>query len=265
MGVAFLHGNGGGGIGGLNFDVKVYTSENNLPSTAKENSIAAITASGSTSWVFSFIEPSDTSVIWFKIGTESSISFNMLKKNAIYVYPISCNAHNGEKWHTIESWIYKSSGWVKFSELVTATYLYQPGDTCDELTGGYKLVGITNDAPTIDYGETSMVIYAARHPQVGSYKKSIAYTTNQIDLTDLNTLTLEGTVEGLGAGWSKAKMCVWSASPTYDNHVKSYELSNGSEPVTVDVSDLSGGHYIGFTFDCTNVQIYITVNELRLE
>lgn len=266
MGVAFLHGNGGGGSGGLNFEVKVYASENDLPSTAKENSIAAITTAGSASWVFSFIEPSDTNIIWFKIGTESTISFNMLKKNAIYIYPISCNVHNGDKWHTIDSWIYKSSGWVKFSELVTATYLYQPGDTCDELTGGYKLVGITNDAPTIDYGETSMTINAARHPQVGSYKKSIAYTTNKIDLTDLSTLTMEGTVNGLeGVGYESARMCVWKNTPGYDNYAKAYKLVNGSEPVIIDVSDLSGEHYIGFAFESTHVRIYITVNELRLE
>ena len=270
MGVAFLHGNGGSGAN-LNFEVKAYSSKDDLPSTAKENSIAAITDVEITNWIFSFTEPSDTSALWFKIGTESAVSFNLLKKNAIYIYPISCYLYNGERWYTIEAWIYKGSGWVQFSELITSVYLYQDGDVYEDVTGGYSAAAIkhlssdttTATAPSISYGETSMTMST---PTVYNNTAGIVQTKNKIDLTNFEKLVFEGTVTE--SGYASTHLSIWTQIGSYHDQyrVKALELKSTTPVAEIDISDLDGEHYIGFGFARNGSgQDVVEMTSLRLE
>ena len=182
------------------------------------------------------------------------------------------SATNGEK-STSRVIVITSDGQSESVELLYETYLYLAGDTYDDITGGYTAVSMMNNtgtgasAPNVTYGESSMVI----KPVVansGAYRGGIVRTVSKIDLSKYNNLIFDGTVEGLGSGYSSGKVCIWSGMGTVqtDNLVASGQLANGSDPVTVDVSGLDeGSYYIGLGFNSTNVQITVTMNSLRLE
>jgi hypothetical protein len=82
-----------GGAGGLNlnFKVKWYVSEDLLPETAEENTIAVISDQDVANWIFSAEEPSAAADgdVWFKTSDTSDRPFNALPaeyENSLYVY-----------------------------------------------------------------------------------------------------------------------------------------------------------------------------------
>lgn len=125
----------GGGGGGLNFEVKAYAAAADLPYTAKENTIAVITDAAIAGWIFSAAEPEGpvAGMVWFEVGTESEVAFNLLKKNAVYVYPMSCKQYVGGAWTNVEAYVYKGE-WVQFSS-VAPPYFYKDGESSVELLG----------------------------------------------------------------------------------------------------------------------------------
>lgn len=167
-----------------------------------------------------------------------------------------------------------SDGQSESVALLYETYLYIAGDTCDDITGGYVAEGLkasasgnTAHTPSVTYGESSMVIKPITATS-GNYRGGIVRTVYKIDCSKYSKLIFDGTVEGLGSGYSSSKVCIWSDMGTTqnDNLVVSGKLANGSNPVIVDLSGLDdGSYYIGLGFNSTNVQITVTMNSLRLE
>lgn len=267
MGYGFKHGGGGSGAS-LNFKVAGGASR---PSSPAENTVWVNTDTEVTGWMLSPVEPEAAEgLVWISVGSASDAAFNALKKNGIMVYPISAKQYVDGAWANKEAMVYKSGQWVSFSTEVLC--LYQPGDTCDSVTGGYAAEGLSETGsssgvavPAVTYGEESMVILPGKHSTVGSYKGGIVRTANKIDCGSYSTLTFEGTVEGIGTG--TGKLSIWSemGSAQNVNRVKYADLANGSGPITIDVSDLEGSFYIGLGFDSTNVQIMVTMTALRLE
>jgi hypothetical protein len=130
MAKGFKHG-AGGGSGGLNFKVIC----NPQPSTAKENTIR-IDTDTFTSWIFSATEPEapEEGMVWFTNGTSSSVEFNALKKNGLQVYPISAKQYIGGVWVDKSAKSYQGGAWV---DLASDCYLYNSGDQCSDITGGW--------------------------------------------------------------------------------------------------------------------------------
>lgn len=122
-------GNIGGCGGGLNFSVKQYATANDLPSFARENTIAIISAETMIGWAFDAVAPVDPAegAVWIEVGAESEIAFNILKKNAVYVYPVSVWQYIGDEWSTLDAFICQESAWTKFSEIITDLVLYDNG------------------------------------------------------------------------------------------------------------------------------------------
>lgn len=127
---------GGGGSGGLNFQVIGGTTAPNNP---KENTIWVNTSTKITDWVFSATQPSNPSngMVWFSTGTSSTAAFNALKKNGIQVYPISTKQYVSGAWvdKTAKSW--QNGAWV---EWFARTYLFKDGNTYEDITGGWIAV-----------------------------------------------------------------------------------------------------------------------------
>lgn len=270
MGYGFKHG-GGGGSGGLNFKVVGGDSQ---PASASENTVWINTDAEITGWVFSPSEPETPAegMVWVQTGTASETSFNALKKNGIILCLTGAYQYIDGAFTPVEGALYDGEEWLSFS--AAAVYLYLAGDTCESVTGGYtaaalKNTSTTNDTsvavPTVTYGDSSMVIQPGKTSTAGTYRGGIVRTSNKIDCSGYSTLTFEGTVEGLGVG--TGKLCLWSEIGSYqqENLAKYTELANGSDPITVDVSDLTGSYYIGFGLEGSNVQITVTMNSLRLE
>lgn len=272
MGVAFLHGNGGGGSN-LNFEVKDYRSEDSRPSTEKENAIAVITNTDVTSWVFSATEPEnpEEDMVWFEISSTSDVTFNALKKNALIVRLSRAYQYINGAFIPLSACIYDGTSWIDFSS--TATYLYFEGNSYEGVTGGYVAAGMKAssgdggfDPPNIAETGSNMVISPYKPTSAGSYIGGIVRTNLKIDCAKYDSLIFEGTVDGIGQ--SVGNISLWSDMGTNqdDNRVKSVSLANGSDPIIVDISELSDSYYIGFGFNSTYYgQITVTMTSFRLE
>lgn len=162
----------------LNFSVVAYASEDELPETADENTIAVITSNEITSWAFSATEPENpqTGMVWFKVGTTSSTEFNALKENGIQVYPLYAKQYNGSTWVDMPAKSYQGGKWVEWWDGT----LYDAGNEYVHITGGIaadSTTGLTKNATTFNIGF------------VGSVTGDTGvYTAKPIDITGFKTL-----------------------------------------------------------------------------
>lgn len=174
MGTAFLHGNGGVP---LNYRVVGGTS---APSSPSENTIWVNTSTTITSHVFSATQPTGAEgMVWFKIGTTSSVAFNALKKNAINVYPGAYMQYVSGAWVSKTSKIYQVSAWKEMT-----TYLYNNGDQCTEITGGWQTVAIPVNATYPNYSAAPTVTHGnAMNIKQADHKAGLVHAKNKINLS----------------------------------------------------------------------------------
>jgi hypothetical protein len=176
MAKGFKHGAGGGGAS-LNFKVVGGTTE---PASPKENTIWVNTDAEITSWAFSAAQPENPSegMAWISTTTSSPTKFNALKKNSIQVYPLSAKQYASGAWVDKEAKIYQDGAWVDW-----LMYLYNMGDECKALTGGWQArawrannSSSTTGEPTITKGTDSMVIKFASGSGVAEVVKDINFS-----------------------------------------------------------------------------------------
>ena len=97
-----------------------------------------------------FREMVDEGAVWIQTGQTDGLSFNALKKNGLYVYPVSCRQYVSGAWENVEAYVYKSE-WVQFSS-VAPPYFYKDGESSVELlgdgtnSGGYITLTSTNNS-----------------------------------------------------------------------------------------------------------------------
>lgn len=253
MGACFLYGNGGGG-GGLNFKVVGGTAQ---PESPKENTIWVKTdvaipmchfrAETNPSWA----EPEGTVFI-----TSSTVPVNTYidvikenpKKIAIFLQLLGCIQYSAGAWRKRDAYVYKGGVWVQFSKVITNYYLYNMGDTCDSITGGWTS---TYNA-TVTNGTSSMTIRAN-----GSYKAGGATTVNAIDVSDFDTLIFNGSLVS-GTGFSDFVIRLMK------NGTVKASVTSGAN-VSLDISSLTGAHTVEIY--CANGQSSgraITVSKVYL-
>lgn len=252
----------GEGGGSLNYEVVSGTS---APSSPSENTIWVNTSTAITSHVFSSTKPSSPSagMVWINTGASSSVAMNVLDDdNALYVYPTAVQQYVSGAWVAKEAKTYQGGAWVDWT-----TFLYNSGNTYESVTGGWTTAGkawessaTATKAPTITYNETSMNIYHTASPAGGW-----AYIKNPIDLTKYSTLRIEGSFDVTRV---TNRLSIWtSVSGSYmTSNVAAYlELNNLSNVAEIDISSLSGAHYIGFALYNANTYANITIEKIILE
>ena len=266
MGNAFLYGSGGGS--GLNFEVKAYASEDSLPATAKENTIAVITETPITAYTFSATEPTDPieGAVWIRIGAASPVEFNALKKNEIRVYPVSAKQYVSGAWVGKTAKSYQGGEWVAW---VTDTFLYNKGDFCTDVTGGWKSISIvdgSNRAGTLAMADngSSITLWAT---MPGDYTSTAGYVVeNEIDVTHFKQLTINVTgVEGTyGCSFF---LCVFTPGMTnWSSGTIASKQFTATGETTLDISSVSGEVGIGIkvTNNYSSVFIKMTYDSVCL-
>lgn len=114
-------------------------------------------------------------------------------------------------------------------------YLYNQGDLCEDITGGWvKLNGPPNT--TFNNGNDKLTISITSTDVNGGNGR--VGPSNAIDLTDMKKLMLSTYAS------SGAKMYFGVSSDKGSDYVKSVELNSGTADYELDVSELSGAHYI---------------------
>lgn len=222
----------GGGGAGLNFSVSAYASIDDLPGSAGNNAIAVITDKTITSWMLSPAEPESPSngMVWITIGGSGSVSFNALKKNGILIYPLSAKQYTGGVWVSVDAVSFVDGSWVAW---ITDIYLFNAGDTCDDVTGGWTGIqgGVVRD-DVLYLGHSGM--------SMGQ-----VWTKQAVDVSGYSKLklTISQTNDTVRAG-------LLVDEPTSDNYGNANVgnalalASTTEKTLTCDVSALSGMHYI---------------------
>lgn len=248
------NGNGGGGIA-----LKIIRAASvlTLPATAAANTIAVITETEITGWVFSVSAPETPAegMVWFATGTRSPVAVNVLKKNGIWIYPASCQQYISGSWVSKTAKTYKGGAWVDFN-----LYLYDRGQDYPDLTGELTGLGIKTNAtygqetaPTITKASDKMTIKWYRSASGAPWDAGIAYYPKPVNFSDYSKLRfeLEHTQEPSNYTYIRFGYC--PVIPEYylawgDTEGGAYEQRRMSdaawETVELDVSGVSGAQYI---------------------
>ena len=150
--------NSNGGTTALNFR---FVNGTSAPSNPVENTFWIKTSTAINGWFFGPDQPSPASagMVWVKTGT-SSVPFNALKKNAVWIYPEAVYQYVSSKWAEVEASVYQGSQWV---DIIgggggggTAIVLYEAGNQHSDLTGGWSGSGWSDYANS--YTENSATI-----------------------------------------------------------------------------------------------------------
>lgn len=235
MAKGFKHGAGGPG---LNFKV----IGNPQPETARENTVWVDTDHKITFWIFSAVRPEtpQEGMVWFLTGKSSSAKFNTLRKNGVMVYPQSCEQYIDGQWVALSARVYLSGSWKSFS-----LYLYDNGDECMDLTGGWNTKG--NISSGIAKNQTNMYVNLTGEPAVAGYR--IRYTSQMIDLTNISRLYINVGNLALGA-YNNGFFAVGKSIPNDHGSCHGYAaavISIGNNGLlNLDVSQLTGEYYIWF-------------------
>lgn len=232
MGTCYLNKLGSGVA--LNFNLVGYTSVEKLKvATPATNTIGIVTEINITGWIFSPSEPSypHNGRVWIKTGTASSCAFNALKKNGIYICPISAHQYIGDEWVERTAMSYSDGRWIKWTDDVT--YLFKNGDQNDDITGGWS--GVATGASAISIWWEGYVSSAG----VGG--SCSTQTNSMVDLTSYSVLTVT-----LDACDNKFYIRLLDSSGQI---VASKAADKTSGVYTLDLSEISGAYYIQFHAD----------------
>lgn len=221
--------NAGGGGSSLNFKVIAVSSELLLPATAKENTIAVITTTPITSYVFSSTAPTSPAegMVWFVTGTASTVGFNAVKKNGLWVYPTGCQQYVSGAWVSKTAKTHKGGAWVDWWN----GDLYNSGNEYDFVTGGWGSSG------TVTKHATSITV-------TGASTFPTAYTNEKIDLSRYSTLAINVTaVQKVQYGITLAV----GTKKIYATDASRIAFLDSDMVVginTLDVSSINGAYYI---------------------
>lgn len=130
---------------------------------------------------------------------------------------------------------------------VTPLYLYNKGDQCTALTGGWKAYAYKNEGsgsgtytPTVTFGTSSVTVKMSKNSDDG-YRAGSMFTEKTIDLTKVKTLSIDvSSLEGSGG------MVALRIASTKTNNFAFPAMveitATGKTPL--DVSSLSGSYYV---------------------
>lgn len=257
-----------GGGTSLNYKVVDGTSQ---PVSPKENTIWVNTSTAIASHVFSAIQPTNPveGTVWFKTGNQSAVLFNALKKNGIILHPLSAKQYISGTWITKTAKSYQDGDWL---EWIADTYLYNAGDACEDITGGWQgrawreNSGDQSGEPTITFGTDSMVAVTSG----GNYARGAVEIVKDFDLTDFKTITAKYNLAGsIYSGGPSCRLMAINRNSTYwgaSYAEANAALSKGTDlTATVDISAVNGAYDIAFGLRCAGGAVTLTVKSVLCE
>lgn len=243
MGTVFLHGNGGSGGGGLNFQVIGGTT---APSNPKENMIWVNTSTKITSYIFSATQPTGSAgMVWISTGTSSTVEFNALKKNGIQVYPISAQQYVGGAWVNKTAKSYQNGVWRDWF-----IYIVKNGVISELGLDGVARTGATISMTQQD-GSFRITEIGGKSSGVGPSAKANIDKLSEICVTVNITspgMSTKANLKGTGIGLLST---LWNSSETdLSNAIKYYQITDktGVQSLSLDVSNVFGDYYVAIIF-----------------
>ena len=262
-------GNIGGGSVGLNFKIVGGTSE---PSATRENTIWVNTNATISEYVFSAEKPASPvdGMAWIATGTTSSVAFNALKKNGIFVYPKAAMQYVDGAWKNVAAYCYTDGKWAQFS--APTLVIYELGTQYYPMTiSGYTKSGTApynkaySDHATrgsVTFNDSNIYLTVSE-VQGGSGGIRYVGTENALNLSGYSTLHIEMSSHSHG---SQAYL-YFAATPTKvcpgTNSGGAYKsIASGTTKASIDISSLDSAYVVvtGTAWDSTQaaVKAYIT-------
>ena len=227
---------GGASSGGLNFSVVGGTS---APSSPAENTIWVNTSTSITGWAMQGSAPSGSEgLVWIKTALSGNTAFNALKKNAIQIAVTGCQQYVSGTWANVAAQIWQNSAWVEFSSENLVLFEAGAGDSGKWTNSGFTYGGYTVGGGTVS--DANLSLTATMTPNYMLLGTATAY-----DLTNYNTLHIECSFALPSSGYGGTAYAVASTSTNLGAQAVSQDVRNGTS-FDIDVSSLSGAHYIGF-------------------
>lgn len=225
--------------GGANLNFKI-VGGTSVPTSPSNNTIWVNTNVEITTWVFSVTEPESPveGMVWLGTGRTSSVAFNVLKKNTIKVYPVSAKQYISGSWTNVEPKSYMNNEWVSW-----AIYLFNSGDQCEDITGGWKAVsrnhfhyGAIMPTLTIENGIMTVTSYSDVD---SNYYGGTVQTNNKIDMSQYSTLIFQVTDCLDDSNEGHLRVGIASDSITQEYVMDAYKDITSVGEVSVDVSSVN--------------------------
>lgn len=238
------------GGGGLNFSVVGGLTQ---PADPKENTIWVETDAAITSYIFSATEPEEPEegMVWFATGTASTVEFNALKKNGIQVYPLYAKQYVGGTWVDVTAKSWQDGEWVDW-----IVYLYNSGNQCTSITGGWEkntnyysqATGDTkfSNTGTVTFNDNSITVNST------SGNSAIVSTAKMVDVSPYSKLKFTTTI-GDYVGYYVVLM-----PSGYYNCMTQYAAQgkySDSGTHEMDISGVSGSFFVCFVSHNGRTQI----------
>lgn len=232
----------------LNFKIDAYRTKKILMADSpKRNTIGVVTGNNDiTSYIFSPSEPAvpTPGMVWIATGSSSPGTFNAIKKNVVQVSPLYAKQYIGGKWAEVEAMSYIDGVWLDWFK-----YLYNKGDKCEELTGGWKAYpyktsgsGSTASTPSVTEGSSTIKL------SIGDLKAGALFTEKTIDLTDISSLS----INVVGVSDSKDTGFLLITKSKKNNYTRDAGVKiTDTGLVTLDVSDYKGPYYVAVNLQGT--------------
>lgn len=239
MGECILHGSGGSNP--LNFKVV----SNPQPANPKGNTIWINTDTPINGWEFVSLKPSEMGehgkvyIVSETSANNSAADFNTLKKNGIWINPISAWQNVNGVLEQKEAKIYKGGAWVELFK-----YLLDGGDKCTAITGGW-VNATTCKLSTGHSGTTSGEATQNADGLAFGSDNTIVNTKNKIDMTGYNTLNLN-ILSNNGAFIVSVRA---SMGGSLNESYAAYKHISGTGIISIDVSSVKGEYYIAIGQD----------------
>ena len=214
----------GGGGGGLRI-----VSGLTEPVKPKENMIWVKSDKAGKKYVFASAAPEAPleGLIWFSATGDGIIT--------------QANVYANGAWNRVDAYMYLSGAWVHIASSIV--YLYNKGDTCDAVSGGWEAAqwyinsGAPGSVPSLTKVDGGLTV----SPTYG--REGLWGTRASVNLDKIRKVC--AVISGNGSAKSALAVSAGSGAIGFPPNVKaSKSLFNGT--VELDVSALSGNHFVGF-------------------
>lgn len=237
----------------LNFDIVAYaTEEEMLADTPKENTIGVVTTTPITGYKFSATEPEniDEGEVWIEVGNDSDVAFDIV--DGAKIYPLSTKQYVGGVLVDVTAVSYQNNEWIPW---ITELYLYNNGDQCTSVTGGWtkvegggEKISFASTKITFDYGTSGG-------------RSAAAYTVNKIDVSKYKTIVVTGKITNLDVSEEERSLTFGLTSSKTANDPSNWNSSKtrdikGVFEETLDISKVSSSYYVCLHAHGSDLEIY---------
>ena len=239
--------NARGGGGGLNLKVVGGATQ---PTKPRENTIWITTTTDITGYALSPTQPENGTegLVWLKTA-DTGVEINVGRKNAVLLHLASGMLYTGGKWLNINAWVYTNNVWTQFAQEGLMIFSREEQEY-DAIIA--KLKNSSEEGQYLKKSDANPYIKFSLW--YGSKIQRGYYCIDPVDVTNFSTLEVVGysntdktTAFGLSTA-ANTKLDAASQKFTIDESVNK-----------VDISNLTGEFYIGFSLNRVNDNTSATI------